>query len=103
MKKFTKIMLILAGVFASIGVICMVVAFAMGLTTTHLWGMVKNGQFSFDMSDIQISGSGNSTTEMKVYEVCDKMEIEFGAGVLEISYDDVEEIAEHMAELGFGI
>ncbi len=92
MKMFTKVMLILAGVFGSIGVICMVAAFAMGLTTTHLWEMVENGQFSFDLSDIQISQPQNSTSEKHILQNCSRMEIEFGAGLLEVCYDDVEEI-----------
>lgn len=91
MKTFTKIMLILAGVFGTIGVICMVVAFAMGLTTTHLWDMVENGQFSFDSGDLEISG-GNTTSEQTIHENCRNVEIDFDAGLLEIYYDDVEEI-----------
>ena len=92
MRKFTKIMLILSGVFGAIGVVCMVIAFALGLTTSGLWKMIENGEFSFDSSDIHISGSQNSITEMKIYEDCENMEIEFGAGLLEIYYADVEEI-----------
>lgn len=92
MKRFTKVMLILAGVLGLIGVICMVVAFAMGLTTTHLWDMVENGQFSFDASDLEISIGGNMTTEQTIHETCENMEIDFDAGLLEIYYDDVEEI-----------
>ena len=96
MKTFTKTMLILAGVFGTIGVICMVVAFAMGLTTTTLWDMVENGQFSFDLSDIPLGGTVEQVVEQgmeqKIVEDCDSMEIEFDAGLLELYYDDVEEI-----------
>ena len=94
MKTFTKIMLILSGVFGTIGVICIVVAFAMGLTTTTLWDMVENGQFSFDLSDIPLGSSVVTGTEQGeyIYETCDSMEIEFDAGLLEVYYDDVEEI-----------
>lgn len=92
MKTFTKIMLILSSVFGTIGVICVVVAFAMGLTTTNLWDMVENGQFSFDLSDIPLGGGGETTSETKINETCDSMEIEFDAGLLEVYYDDVEEI-----------
>ena len=92
MKIFTKIMLILSSVFGTIGVICVVVAFAMGLTTTNLWNMVENGQFSFDLSDIPLGGGGETTSETKINETCDNMEIEFDAGLLEVYYDDVEEI-----------
>lgn len=92
MKKFTKVVLILSGVLGAIGVICMVIAFAMGLTTHSLWIMIENGQFSFDINDLQISEPETSMTELKVYDVCEKMEVEFRVGILEISYADVEEI-----------
>ena len=114
MKTFTKIMLIIAGVFASVGVICMVAAFAMGLTSEHLVDMVQDGRFSFDEGDLHISfgdDAGNdldvdldtdidieSNSEMKdesiytIKEACRGMDIEFGAGVLDICYDDVEYI-----------
>ena len=55
MKKFTKVMLIIAGVLASVGVICMVVAFGMGLTTNHFIKMIQDGRFSFDAGDFHIS------------------------------------------------
>ncbi len=92
MKTFTKVMLILAGVLGSIGVICIVAAFAMGLTTTHLWDMVEDGHFSFDASDLGISIGENTTTEQTINETCENMKIDFDAGLLEIYYDDVEEI-----------
>lgn len=111
MKIFTKIMLIIAGVFATIGAICMVVAFAMGLTTNHLVDMVQDGRFSFDEGDLHISFDDNDldidldqdmtlesdtqTGDSSVYtieEVCSSMDIEFGAGILDIRYDDVEYI-----------
>jgi len=104
MKTFTKIMLIIAGVFATVGVICMVVAFAMGLTSEHLVDMVQDGRFSFDEGDLHISFGDDtdidieSNSEMKdesiytIKESCHSMDIEFGAGVLDICYDDVEYI-----------
>lgn len=96
MKTFTKIMLILAGVFGTIGVICMVVAFAMGLTTTTLWDMVENGQFSFDLSDIEIPGGneewGESGSVIKISNSYENMDIKFAVGILEIYCDDVEEV-----------
>jgi len=104
MKTFTKIMLIIAGVFASVGVICMVVAFAMGLTSEHLVDMVQDGRFSFDEGDLHISFGDDtdidieSNSEMKdesiytIKESCHSMDIEFGAGILDIYYDDVEYI-----------
>lgn len=111
MKTFTKIMLILAGILASVGVICMVVAFAMGLTTEHLVDMIQDGRFSFDEGDLHISfdeddfdidldkdivlESDTQTEDTEVYtikESCSSMDIEFGAGVLELCYSDVETI-----------
>jgi len=104
MKTFTKIMLIIAGIFASVGVICMVVAFAMGLTSEHLVDMVQDGRFSFDEGDLHISFGDDtdidieSNSEMKdesiytIKESCHSMDIEFGAGILDIYYDDVEYI-----------
>ena len=41
MKKFTTIMLVLAGIFATIGLTCIILAFGMGLTTHDLWKMVR--------------------------------------------------------------
>ena len=54
MKKFTKIMLILSGVFATIGLTCIITAFGMGLTSNDLWKMVRDGKFTFDQSDLHI-------------------------------------------------
>lgn len=107
MKKFTKVMLILAGVLTSIGVLCMVLAFAMGLTTDHFVKLIQDGHFSFDEGDLHISfgddwkddlGSEILSTEevngetvtYEIKETCHSMDIEFGAGILDIYYDDVE-------------
>lgn len=103
MKIFTKVMLIIAAVFASVGVICMVVAFAMGLTTDHLTNIVQNGYVSFDAGDLHFSfgedqgdeilGTEVENGETTVYEIketCKSMDIDFGAGILDIYYDDVE-------------
>lgn len=109
MKKFTKIMLILAGVLASVGVICMVVAFGMGLTMNHFIKMIQDGRFSFDAGDFHISydddwkddfegetlGTENEDGESvdgEIREVCANIDLEFGAGILEISYADVDYI-----------
>lgn len=109
MKKFTKVMLIIAGVLASVGVICVVVAFAMGLTTNHFIKMIQDGRFSFDAGDFHISydddwkddfegetlGTENEDGESvdgEIREVCANIDLEFGAGILEISYADVDYI-----------
>lgn len=109
MKKFTKVMLILAGVFASVGVICMVVAFCMGLTTNHFMKMIRDGRFSFDAGDLHISFDGDwkdnfegeslgtesadeESVDGEIREVCANIDLEFGAGILNIYYADVEYI-----------
>lgn len=111
MKKFTKIMLIVAGAMASVGVTCMVIAFVMGLTTDGLIQMVQDGKFAFDMTDVIVLKQAEITTEEKVQviadeevgeksdewndyfgEECNAIDLEFAAGTLEIYYDDVEEI-----------
>lgn len=109
MKKFTKIMLIIAGVLASIGVICMVMAFAMGLTTSHFVKLIQDGRFSWDEGDFHISLGEEGAYEFdgevsssqiqdkevitcKIEEACDSMDIDLGAGMLAIEYADVEEI-----------
>ena len=109
MKKFTKVMLIIAGVLASVGVICMVVAFGMGLTTNHFIKMIQDGRFSFDAGDFHISydddwkddfegetlGTENEDGESvdgEIREACANIDLKFGAGILEISYADVDYI-----------
>ena len=111
MKKFTKIMLIVAGAIAGIGVLCMVVAFAMGLTTDSLMQMVQDGKFAFDMSDVLVLKRAEIITEEEVQvitgeefdeksdewkfyidEECNAIDLDFAAGTLDIYYDDVEEI-----------
>ncbi|MBQ6812318.1 MAG: DUF4097 family beta strand repeat protein [Agathobacter sp.] len=126
-KKFTKIMLKIAGGVAIAGAFCMVVAFAMGLTTDGLKQMVKDGKFSFDMYDlenkiiIEISEDDSDkakedtgkedtgvvldesiTVQMngdeRIYTTSESfgnMNIDFGAGLLDIHYDDVEEVEIH--------
>ena len=94
MKTFTKVMLMIAGVLGSVGVICMLVAFAMGLSTSHLMDMVEDGQFSFDSDDFHFSigGDFDSNSKVQIDEECRGMDIEFAAGLLEIYYDDVKTI-----------
>lgn len=116
MKKFTKVMLIIAGICACIGVICMVTAFAMGLTTSSFLQMAREGKFAFDMTDmslfkvnkteikteqnLQIVGgedediNSNSSEEWTFFldEECDAIDIDFGAGIFQICYDDVDKI-----------
>lgn len=109
MKKFTKVMLIIAAVLATVGLVCVVAAFGMGLTTKHFVKMIQDGRFSFDEGDLHISfgdgwkedsdddvfGTESADGEGMVGEVretCSNLDVEFGAGVLDIYYDDVEYI-----------
>lgn len=103
MKKFTKIMLILAGILAAIGLICVAVAFSRGLTTKTLVQLVRDGHFSFDAEDFhfnigsigQITNTENNSDKISNYEVKETfqdLDIEFGAGVLEVRYEDVANV-----------
>ena len=51
MKKFTKVVMIIAAVCFSIGVICLVGAASMGLTWGRLGEMVNRGRFSFSIPE----------------------------------------------------
>lgn len=108
MKKFTKIMLILAGALATIGLVCVIAAFGMGLTKNTLIHMVKNGHLSFDEEDFRTSldnfvsslkeeganteGDSDATSNYEVNETFQDLDIEFGAGVLEVRYADVANV-----------
>lgn len=91
MKKFTKITLILAGVFTFVGIVCVMVSAALGLTWKGFANMVEEGRFNFSFGNqIIVSGQREETTQD--IEGVRNLEIEFGAGKLEISYTDVEKI-----------
>lgn len=102
MKKFTKIALILAAVFLSIGLVGVIGAFAMGLTWESLEDMVDEGKLSFDLEDIieqdEIQHSDVQLQEKEdhefttVQENFHSLDIEFGYGTLEIKYGDVEKL-----------
>lgn len=92
MKIFTKVVLVLAGVLGSIGLACVIIAFAMGLSMTNIKDMIADGYFSFGSNDFEISLGDDASSEEQIEDVCEKMEIEFGVGQLEIYYDDVEEM-----------
>ena len=106
MKLFTKIALGIAGFFAGMAVICAIIAFSMGFTTNDFMDMVYAGKFQFDFgNDIEIHlfdeddeielnhttghhGSHHDATE----ESSTKLDVEYGAGKLEIYYSDVSNI-----------
>lgn len=92
MKKITKVALIFASLFAVIGIICIVVSFSFGLTWDRVSGMVREGKFNFAISSDDFYVQGNKSTDMMVEEEFRNLDIEFGAGTLEVVYADVEEV-----------
>lgn len=90
MKTFTKITLIIATIILVIGVACLVASFTMGLTMETFLNMVEDGKFSFGEEDI-IRTNRNKNVTM-IDEECQSLDVEFEAGILEIYYDDVEQI-----------
>ena len=110
-KKFTKIMLKIAGSVAILGVVCMIIAFAMGLTTDGFMKMLRDGRFAIKIKDgFQIEYEGgdlegsvglitgeenNDTAEGWTFypsEEFQSIDLEFDAGVLDIHYGDVENV-----------
>lgn len=115
MKLFTKIALGIAGFFASVAVICMIIAFGMGFTLNDFRDMVYAGKFTFEFGDnmnihlfdeddyFDETGIWNSDTHSEevqdssdaqkrqhdVMHSCKKIYIEYGAGKLDIQYADV--------------
>ena len=96
MKTFTKITLAVSGILFCIGAVCILIAGSMGLTSNSFRQMVYDGKFSFHFGDdlhSDLEGSETSNTEtIEITEEFKNLEIEFGAGTLEILYDDVEHI-----------
>lgn len=92
MKKFTKIALIIASIMAGLGVSCLVASFAMGLTSEMFVNMVNDGKFSFKFVNSSIIRTEESKSSAEIDEKCENLDIEYGAGVLKIYYDDVEQI-----------
>lgn len=92
MKRFTKIALILASVMAGIGIICLIASLAMGLTTEMFINMVQDGKFSFKFVNSSIIRTEESESSAEIDEECKNLDIEYGAGILKIYYDDVEQI-----------
>lgn len=88
MKGFTKIMLIVASILGVIGLASMLIAVVMGFSLSNIKNMIWDGKFSFNFNTI---GEATSS-EKQIEDSCDKMDIKFGAGQLEIYYGDVEEI-----------
>ena len=101
MKKFTKIAVVLAVIFAIIGISCVIASFAMGLTWDRLTGMVTEGKFNFafELDDVHEDEKGvvkvpneKKGDVMIPDESFRNLDIEFAAGTLEIVYADVEKV-----------
>jgi len=111
LKLFTKIALGIAGFFASVAVICAVIAFASGFTWTDFQTMVRDGKFNIGPEDgLQIHLLGENDIDIDIdfgkkhhedgthYEVqeitgkCTKIDLEYGAGRLEIYYTNTTHI-----------
>lgn len=99
-RKTTSWVLILSGVAATIGVVCIVIACSMGLTWGTFTDMVNDGRFRIDFGNeidffgigVHVGNSEGESGQLDVTEEITKLDIEFGAGVLDIHYGDVEEI-----------
>ena len=112
MKTFTKIMLILAGVFGTIGVVCVLIAFVMGFSAYDFTEMIENGDLSIKIEDGKLNVFGYDAGYIIEYEdskddineeddedvitykaeECHSMDVKFGAGLLEVHYANVDEI-----------
>lgn len=114
MKIFTKIALWLAGILAGIGIICMIIAWMMGIRPTDVKKMTETGIFDIayeagagwnifgtiitedktvitETANVEVITLGEEQT-MEIPFSCQKIEIEYGAGTLNIFYDDVSDI-----------
>ena len=107
MKLFTKIALGIAGFFAGIAVICMVLAFTLGFQWADFQKMMYEGKFRFGPEDVlSISFFEEKDTDMhhgeehyleddEVCEIpheCTRIFVAYGAGALDVSYDDVSSV-----------
>ena len=80
MKKFTKISLIIATILVIVSVFCLMGSVALGLTWGTFTNMVKAGKFSFNFG----LNIGENNNFKEVTENCKNLDIELGAGVLEV-------------------
>lgn len=115
MKKFTNIMLWISGIFAVIGVVCLLISHAMGLNKERFQQMVDDGKFQIALGDdnkisffgglsgweikltddddeVLHDGDENTESVVDLEKKYSKLDLEYGAGLLEIYYDDVEHI-----------
>ncbi len=102
MKRFTKVALVIAAVVGGIGICCLVGAVAKGLTWRQFANMVTDGRFSFGPEELAEFGMGDGQNETKdaqakgsvtqVEEAFGSLDVELGAGKVEIYYADVEKV-----------
>ena len=116
MKLFTKISLGIAVFFTGVAIICSLIALAMGFSARDFIKMAQDGKFSIQVEDGKIEIFGYKTNQIfeldwdffddkdeneltfvdgQTYDVVgeyENLEAKFGAGHLEIYYDDVENI-----------
>lgn len=93
MKKFTKIAVVISAILIVAGLICLAVSFGLGFTGKDFVNMVDNGKFNFTFNN----GFHVGETKEFVNEIenCRNLDIEIGAGSLELCYADVKEIQVH--------
>lgn len=100
MKMFTKVVLWISGIMASIGVVCVIIACCMGLNWNLLQNMARDGKFTFRFGDGNFVGWNFgydeddivATEPITITEKVSSLDIEYGAGKLIICYGDVENI-----------
>lgn len=98
MKKFTKIVLIITGILAVIAAVCIIIAACMGAKWVTVQDMIFDGKFSFKFVDgfeigIFDTDRGTITSDpVTITEEIENLDVEFGAGKIEICYGDVEGI-----------
>lgn len=109
MKRFTKVAFIIAAVVGGIGICCLIGAVAKGLSWRQLANMAADGSFSFgpeDFADFVIGDGRNETKDVQVKgsvtqveEAFGSLDVELGAGKVEISYADVEKVEVEQEEI----
>ena len=92
MKKFTKIAVVFAVIFAILGIICVIASFALGLTWGKVSDMVEQGKFDFAVETNDSHIGEKEDAVMTVDEAFSNLDIEVGAGVLEVVYADVDQV-----------
>ena len=91
MKKFTKIAVVISAILIVVGLICLFVSFGLGFTGRDFANMVDSGKFNFALDTIgRYEKEHDLTTELQ--KSFSNLDIELGAGNLELVYGDEEEV-----------